>query len=38
MFLIFTYLVPKPKAIYHLRAQDAKTLTYSLYATTGEFL
>lgn len=37
MFTIFTYLIPKPKAIYDLGAQDTKTLTYSLYIITGEF-
>lgn len=38
MFAVCTYLTPKPKAIYDLRAQDIKTLTYPLYMTTGEFL
>lgn len=28
MLIIFTYLIPKPKAIYDLGAQDTKTLTY----------
>lgn len=37
MFVVFTYLTLKPKTIYDLRAQNIKTLTYSLYMTTGEF-
>lgn len=39
MFILFTYLNPRPKAIYDLGAQDTKTITYpQLYIITGEFL
>lgn len=36
-FIIFIYLIPRPKTIYHLGAQDTNTLTYPLYILQVSF-